>query len=107
MASSGGILAGVQCHGRVGPRWAVGARDCGGHAGIRAGRLRRSGAAEAKHRQSTCPDRLRGQGHLTTTLHKCSDNRVEAHMPQSDALDTKHCAEPVWAGRSARSSTPS
>src|SRR4030095_9829662 len=51
---------------------------------------------EAKHRQSTCPDHLRGQGHLTTTLRTCSDNRVEAHRQQSDVLDTKRCAEPLW-----------
>jgi hypothetical protein len=51
---------------------------------------------EAKHRRSTCPGRLRGPGHPTTTLHRCSDNRVEAHMQQSDALDTKRCAEPAW-----------
>src|SRR5712691_8680154 len=41
----GGILAGVQCHGRVGPRWTLGARDGGGGAGLRAGRLRRGGTA--------------------------------------------------------------
>ena len=40
-----GVLADGQRHGRVGPGWALGARDGGGHAGLRTGRLRRGGAA--------------------------------------------------------------
>jgi len=50
---------------------------------------------EAKHQQCICPDRLRDQGHPTTTLHRCSDNRVEVHMQRSDVLDTKRSGEPV------------
>ncbi len=59
-----------------------------------------TGAARLQSKRSTgsppARGRLRGQGHPTTTLRRCSDNPVAAHMQRSDASDTKRCEEPKW-----------